>query len=276
MKVSIITINFNNAAGLDKTIRSVLSQTYLDYEFIVIDGGSTDGSKEIIEAFSVQITHWVSEPDKGIYNAMNKGIRQASGNYLHFLNSGDIYASDDVLENVFQDKIYSSRILRGIQICDCGTHQFRWYNHGASEITLYHLYVDTLQHQATFIARSLFDQYGLYDENYKIASDWKFFLQVMIGGESTIFVDQEIVIFDMLGISNDPKYRELMLSEREQVIKSLIPQTIRSDYDRLIEQDKQIREDAPYYHLIDFVKKHDFPYFCIRALNKIYKFLGIK
>lgn len=276
MRVSVITINFNNAVGLDKTIKSVLSQTYLDYEFIVIDGGSTDGSKDIIDTFSDQIAYWVSEPDKGIYNAMNKGIRQATGDYLHFLNSGDIYASDDVLENVFKNKDYSAKILRGIQICDCGTHQFRWYNHGTGDITLYHLYVDSLRHQATFIARSLFSKYGLYDEDYKIASDWKFFLQAMMGGESTLFIDIDVVLFDMTGISNDPKWENILLAEKNKMQEEIIPQTIRSDYDRLIEQDKQIREDAPYYHLIDFVKKHRFPYFCIRVLNKMYKIFGIK
>ncbi|MDR2910496.1 MAG: glycosyltransferase [Bacteroidales bacterium] len=89
MKLSIITINLNNVAGLQKTIESVVKQTFTDYEYIVIDGGSTDGSADIIKQHANKITYWVSEPDKGIYNAMNKGIRVAKGEYCLFLNSGD-------------------------------------------------------------------------------------------------------------------------------------------------------------------------------------------
>ena len=84
MKYSIITINYNNCDGLRKTIESVISQSYKDYEFIIIDGGSTDGSRDVIEQHSRSIDYWVSEPDKGVYNAMNKGIRQAKGDYLNF------------------------------------------------------------------------------------------------------------------------------------------------------------------------------------------------
>lgn len=275
MRLSIITINYNNALELEKTIKSVIAQSYKDFEYIVIDGGSTDGSKEIIESYSDKINYWVSEPDSGIYNAMNKGICQAQGEYLHFLNSGDIYANNNVLTNIFENKEYEAPILRGIQICKNGTHQFRWYNHGAEDINLYHLYVDTLRHQATFIKKSLFKKYGLYDEKYRIASDWRFFVQVILGGESTLYLDIDIVIFDMTGISNDPKYEKLMHEERTMTIEELIPKTIQRDYDRLISLDKQMKEDAPYYYILDLVKKNKFPYFCIRVLNKIYKIFKI-
>ena len=98
-KLSIITVNLNNREGLRKTAESVVSQTYKDYEWIVIDGGSTDGSKELIEQYAEHISYWVSEPDKGIYNAMNKGIRQAHGEYFLFLNSGDSLCDDDIVES---------------------------------------------------------------------------------------------------------------------------------------------------------------------------------
>ena len=88
-KVSVITISYNNAEGLRRTIESVVAQNYSDYEYIIIDGGSTDNSRQIIESYADHISYWVSEPDKGVYNAMNKGIAQATGEYLHFLNSGD-------------------------------------------------------------------------------------------------------------------------------------------------------------------------------------------
>ena len=102
MKLSIVTINLNNVAGLHETIISVLNQSSADLEYIIIDGGSTDGSAELIKEYSDRIYYWVSEPDSGIYNAMNKGIRKASGEYLLFLNSGDALASDNIVEEVFR------------------------------------------------------------------------------------------------------------------------------------------------------------------------------
>ncbi len=101
VKLSIITVNLNNSAGLRKTIESIVKQTFKDFEYIIIDGGSTDGSAEVIKEFADKITYWVSEPDKGIYNAMNKGILHAKGEYLLFLNSGDWLADDDLLSKVF-------------------------------------------------------------------------------------------------------------------------------------------------------------------------------
>jgi len=100
-KLSIITVNLNNAEGLRKTIESVVSQTYTDYEYIIIDGGSTDGCVEIIKQYEDKITYWVSEPDKGIYNAMNKGILKAKGEYCQFLNSGDWLIKESILHDIF-------------------------------------------------------------------------------------------------------------------------------------------------------------------------------
>ena len=98
MKYSIITVNYNNKNGLEMTIKSVLGQTCKDFEYIIIDGGSTDGSVEVIKKYASRIDYWVSEPDKGVYNAMNKGIRKATGDYLNFMNSGDAYHSTSALE----------------------------------------------------------------------------------------------------------------------------------------------------------------------------------
>ena len=100
MKYSIITINYNNKEGLERTIQSVLGQISKDYEYIIIDGGSTDGSVDVIRQYADHISYWISEPDKGRYNAMNKGIRQATGDYLNFMNSGDTFHSSSVLEDI--------------------------------------------------------------------------------------------------------------------------------------------------------------------------------
>lgn len=255
MRVSIITINYNNALGLEKTIKSVIEQTYTDFEFIILDGGSTDNSAQIIESYLDKITYAVSEPDKGIYDAMNKGILRARGEFCHFLNSGDIYADKDVLFNVFSEKVYSEPLLRGIQICNADTGIFRWYNHGNRDVTLFDLYVDTMQHQATFIKRCLFEKYGLYDDRYKIASDWKFFIQTMIGGETSFYLNMDVVIFDMTGISNNPEFRDLMFKERSQIIEETIPKTITSDYDRLIAMQKEARKYRRYIRIGKFFNK---------------------
>src|SRR5690606_22317295 len=97
-KLSIVTINLNNLVGLQKTMQSVFNQTFTDYEYIVIDGGSTDGSKEYIEKHTNKLVYWVSEKDGGVYEAMNKGIIKATGEYCNFLNSGDYFWNNSVLE----------------------------------------------------------------------------------------------------------------------------------------------------------------------------------
>lgn len=262
-KVSIITISYNNAKGLLRTIESVVNQTYTDYEYIIIDGGSSDSSKQIIESFSDRITYWVSEPDKGVYNAMNKGIAVAKGEYLHFLNSGDSYATSDVLERTFT-KEYSEPLLRGIQICDYGTHQVRWANLGDREVTLYDMFVNTLLHQATFIRHDMFDKYGKYDETLKIVSDWKFFFQAILGGERTAFLNFDIVLFEMEGISTNKSHGERHLEERRRVIKELMPRNMLSDYERL----RFLESDA---YIAKFIKSNRLINICFMVFHKIFK-----
>jgi len=262
-KVSIITINYNNAPGLKKTIDSVINQDYDDYEYIVIDGNSSDHSKDIIQSFSDKIHYWVSEPDNGIYHAMNKGIRIAQGEYIHFLNSGDYYASNDVLSFVFS-KEYKVPFIRGIQICDYGDRRVRWTNLGNHEVTLYDMYVNTLLHQATFIRRDMFGKYGFYDENLKIVSDWKFFFKAILGGERTVFTEKEFIVFEMEGISTNKLYGERHFEERHQIIRELMPDNIIQDYERL----RKLEKDS---YIPELIKSNKF-YMCIfRVVNKLHK-----
>ena len=115
MKYSVITINYNNREGLKHTIDSVVCQTYTDFEFIIIDGGSTDGSVEIIREYEEHITYWVSEKDHGIYHAMNKGVAQAHGDYCIFMNSGDCFHSSYVLDSIkeYQEDIICGKVIKG-------------------------------------------------------------------------------------------------------------------------------------------------------------------
>ena len=163
MKLSIITVNFNDAEGLERTIRSVISQTFHDYEFIIIDGGSSDNSKSIIEQHENQINYWVSEPDNGIFNAMNKGIIASKGDYLIFMNSGDYFYNEKVLEDS-QNYLGADFVIGQVKRKDTNTIM----DYELSDISMMTFYSGAIPHQATFHKRSLF-QDSLYDEKLKIS-----------------------------------------------------------------------------------------------------------
>lgn len=228
MKLSIITVNLNNKDGLPKTIDSVISQTFKDFEWIVIDGGSTDGSKELIEKYSDHISYWVSEPDNGIYNAMNKGIKASKGEYLLFLNSGDIINESTTLEDVFN--LYPEDDIVTGQVINIDTQKLlRVYN----KSLFMQLYNNTLNHQGTFIKRSLFKD-RLYDETLRIVSDWKFWLQTIIwGNASTKVIDVIVSQQEMNGISNGKN--PLLKEEREKVKKEFFPPLLQKELDNLQE-----------------------------------------
>lgn len=223
MKISIITINYNDSVGLNNTIQSVIKQSFNDFEFIVIDGASTDGSKQVIEANSNHINYWVSEPDAGIYNAMNKGIKAAKGDYLLFLNSGDSFYSDTVLEAVNEELGVNSDVFYGdvIRLHTNGTQQRKSYPNQLS----FKFFVDSaLAHQATFIKRELFTRFFYYDESYKILADWNFLIYA-ICKENVSYKHLPIVIsnYDMDGISSQESSKEVMRKERMQTYKDYFP-----------------------------------------------------
>lgn len=237
MTLSIITINRNNAAGLEKTMRSVASQVGGDFEYVVIDGASTDGSVEVIRSFESSLgdcLKWISEPDKGIYNAMNKGIGKTSGDYLQFLNSGDSLVSDDItmrMTEALKRKEYPP-ILYGNMLKDMSDGKIlRDKGFAGKSISFLGFYTGSLNHPSSYIKKSLFEKYGGYDESLKIVSDWKWFLQaIILGGEKPVYVDMDVTLFDMNGISE--KNKALEKAERRRVLSELIPSTILADYDR--------------------------------------------
>jgi glycosyltransferase involved in cell wall biosynthesis len=229
-KLSIITINLNNREGLERTIQSVINQTFTDFEYIIIDGGSTDGSVEVIQNHADRIDYWVSEPDKGIYNAMNKGILKANGEYLQFLNSGDWLYSDTILEEVFalnrtEDILYGDDAL----FYNDQNIAFKTY---PSTLTGYLFYVGTISHQATFHKATLFDK--RYNENYKIAADWELQIQKIIFQNcSTYHIEKPIIYFDMTGISQNPLFANLLMEERQSILKKYFPEMVLADYAEL-------------------------------------------
>lgn len=222
-KFSIITINYNNKIGLKKTIESVVSQSFSDYEYIVIDGGSTDGSKVVIKDFSDKIDYWISEPDKGIYNAMNKGIDKAVGEYCLFLNSGDTLHSECVLEMMAKECVLADLVIGKVLYLNSGQLSSLPIN-----LTMKHFYSGSIHHPATFMKRILFDTIR-YDESYRIVSDWKLFIELLIFKNAT-YKHSSVVIsdFDTAGISSVNK--QLVEYERNKVLESLFPPRLLEDY----------------------------------------------
>lgn len=235
MKLSIITVNLNNRNGLQKTIDSVVAQTFRDFEWIVIDGGSTDGSKELIEQYTDQFAYWVSEPDKGIYNAMNKGIKVAKGEYLQFLNSGDWLCDEKALERCFSHGFNADIVYGNLFFSNNGIDYSECYK--PERLSFRFLLKDTINHNASFIKRNILVK-ELYDEELRIASDWKFFLIQALHNKSFEYINEFIIVFDRTGISATNK--DLNRIEREKTIQEEVPDLITADYRKMVDMESQL------------------------------------
>ena len=235
MKLSIITINYNNKSGLRKTVESVVSQHFRDFEWFLIDGGSDDGSIEIIKEYASHFTYWCSETDKGVYDAMNKGIVRATGDYCLFLNSGDWLLDKNVLSRVFSQSHHKDilvgwieRIKHGKQVLDKGFD--------TENITIRHWLRNSLPHQATFIKKLLFDKYGLYDDSLKIVSDWKFFMQCIILHNASIEnLKMPITFYEGGGLSDHAENGGT--AEWKKTLREMIPQRVIADFPLIMSLD---------------------------------------
>lgn len=226
-KISVITICYNNLVGLRRTFESVNNQTYRhEIEYIIIDGGSKDGSFEFLKEHNEEIDYWVSEPDNGIYNAMNKGVKVATGEYCIFMNSGDLFASLDVVEKSLPyldgtDFVYSDMIL---YYPESNKKQLSVM---PEKITGTHCTTYTLPHQSTFI-RTYIQKRNLYKEFYKIVGDYAFFVEELImKGASTKKIPDYIGMFYMDGVSIINE--EETCRERIAAFENCIPKIIVDD-----------------------------------------------
>ena len=241
MKYSIITINYNNDVGLRKTIESVIHQSYNDFEYIIIDGGSTDSSVDIIKEYQQYISYWVSEPDNGIYNAMNKGIVMAHGDYINFMNSGDCFYDNDVLNQTLP--YLTADIVYG---------RLFYFNHKERSVYLkespnmQHFLDNTLNHQSSFISRKLFSD-TLYDEKYKIVSDWKFFIEKLIL-QNCSFVSMPVKVgyFEEGGLSETNS--TLDQKERYEVLADLFPPRIVESFERFKGKESPVLDLIPQFN----------------------------
>lgn len=233
MILSVITINLNNCRGLERTIKSVLHQNFEEFEYLIIDGGSKDGSQELIARHVPALSYWVSEPDGGIYQAMNKGIRKAQGDYCLFLNSGDWLVTDDILAQVFSMHPTADLVAGDVYFYDMARQEVKWYVPSPDHCTAATLFGGTLPHQATFIRRELFGKVGLYNQQFRIASDWLFFLEaLLVHGCSYQHVPLPIAYFSMDGISCDPAQDGLARREQLAILQERYPRFL-PDYERL-------------------------------------------
>jgi glycosyltransferase involved in cell wall biosynthesis len=224
MKLSLITINYNNKIGFKQTVESVIGQTWKEFEYIIIDGGSTDGSVDVIKEYENQINFWVSEPDKGIYNAMNKGLQVAKGEYVMFLNSGD-YLYNVTTLNLFSEYLSGTDIVYGdvMKIFSDDRKEIQRYENPIS-MSAFLERSQHLCHQAVLMSRIAINKAGGFDENYRIVSDWKLFAIAMFKNGATVkYVGVIISGFDMQGVSQSPQSKLMIDEEHRQVLKTEFP-----------------------------------------------------
>ncbi|MCC7304165.1 glycosyltransferase [bacterium] len=215
-KFSIITINFNNNEGLEKTIASVIAQKYQDYEFIVVDAKSSDGSVETIKENASAITKWVTEKDSGRYNGMNKGIKMSSGEYLIFLNSGDIFCSDYVLLEV-SNHVLTELVYFGNLIVKGADNALWVVDFGKQVLNMEFFQKYALPHQAMFYHRNVFQMYGAYDESYMVTGDQDFNLRLFKNNISFKHIPVAVAIYNIGGISSNPKYERIIREEKGEM-----------------------------------------------------------
>lgn len=263
MKLSIVTITYNNLAGLRLTKESLQKQSYKAFEWIVIDGGSTDGSKEYLEALDWQHGYWCSEPDKGVYDAMNKGIAKASGDYLLFMNAGDAIHASTTLEMALQYE-FSEDIVYGDAMFLCAKGPMRvMYD---DVMTLKRLYDYSINHQSTFIRTSLLKEKN-YDLTYKVAADAKRFVELFLEGRSFRHIPLVISDYDTSGISSVSK--DLTDEERARFFNELLPPYVVDTLkDWLTFQNKQCIQTRDYCEKSKLYKK------IIRANLHLLRFLN--
>lgn len=227
MKISVITVCYNAEKEIEKTLSSVIKQNYNDFEYIVVDGNSTDRTMDIINDYSNHITKVLSEPDTGIYNAMNKGVRLATGKYCIFMNAGDSFLNKNVLSEVNKYLAADIDIISGNNIIT-SNNKLIAYSKPPKIITFNYLFNSSLCHQSTFIKRQLLID-NPYDETLRMVSDWKFWIQTLIFKNSSYLpIDVNICDFDGRGITYTQSEKGNI--ERNIVFQELIPQRIIDDY----------------------------------------------
>lgn len=263
MKLSVITINYNNATGLERTIKSIINQSPKNFEYIIIDGLSTDRSSEVINLYKEKIDHIIIEKDTGIYNAMNKGIQIASGEYILFINSGDELYNDQTLKNCYSF-LHTYDFLSGNTLCISPKGKRKMWK-SPQILTSYLLMRYSLSHQSTFIRAKLLKDRP-YKEDLRIVSDWEqMIFELLINDASYSYINQTISIFYEDGISRNNK--NLNEKERKQVLNNYFSERIQKDILGRTKLNEIINHVPPYSKLYTYIL------ISIRLIRKVYNIL---
>jgi len=220
MKFSIISVCKNSEKTIENTVLSVLSQSYKNFEYIIIDGASTDKTLDILDKYKDKLTKIISEPDDGLYDAMNKGIHNSFGDYIFFLNSDDRFINKDILKNVYQ-KVENNKkeLLYGDQV---------FFNKEKNKISVrkhnklnkIYLIKNTPCQPATFYRKDVFEQYGGFDTEFKIVSDQEWFLRTFLEHNiSAYYLGFPITVFNQGGLSTNSNGKEKLDKERNRMFK---------------------------------------------------------
>jgi glycosyltransferase involved in cell wall biosynthesis len=260
LKLTIVSINYNNLEGLKRTVDSVVNQTWKEFEYIVIDGGSTDGSATYIEGQRINIDYCISEPDSGIYHAMNKGIKEATGDFLVFMNSGDVFYNETIIDSLVNQLNSTDEIVYGdVLLRNENNNKERIQTH-PEKLNFSYFYNQTICQQACVIKRSLFDSIFYFNENYRISSDWEFLIYaIYIKRVKTRKINLLISIFDTSGVSGDSDFQKIATKEREQTINKHFPlykedfELLRSFSSYRFHQLKQIENSVFFRKLISII-----------------------
>ena len=253
-RLSVITVRSNDCVGLEQTLKSVCSQTYHDFEYVVIDGASTDGSADLLKQYANAIDYAVSEKDNGIYHAMNKGIAQAHGDYCLFLNAGDTLYSETTIEKILP-LLDGTDLISGHTLCtfpNGKTSTWKAVNHATTQLMMMY----SLSHQATFIRTVLLKERP-YREDLRIVSDWEQMLhELIIKGRNYKKVNMYICRFAQGGVSSGkPELRE---AERKKVLDEYFPETVQKDIihsNLLVHIASLADEGTNYYKALEFCSR---------------------
>lgn len=220
MKISIITITFNSTKTIQRALESVQSQTYKDIEHIVVDGASKDGTKERIEAYAKAHPNvrWVSEPDEGIYNAINKGISMATGDVIGFLHSDDVFYSPDSIGKIataFADD-HIDVVYGDLQYCHEGKVVRRWKSNAFHPRALKYGWMPP--HPTVYVRREVYEQVGKYDEWFRISADYDMMLRIFTGGYTSHYIPEVLVSMETGGASNKNTRARLSKTQEDYIV----------------------------------------------------------
>ncbi|MBQ8251043.1 MAG: glycosyltransferase [Alphaproteobacteria bacterium] len=265
-KISIITVCYNIKDEIERTCESIISQTANNYEWIVVDGGSTDDTVDILNKYKDKMSVFISEKDTGIYNSMNKGIQKATGEWCIFMNGGDCFASKEIIEKFSQlDGIYKYADIIYGNVCIINKNKKTYIKKYPYSLTKSYFFKDNINHQSTFIKTELFEKYGLYNENYQIAADWEKWLVFILNNAKFTYWNTPISDFYSGGASTTQS------KKLQSEIQSIQKKYFFDGEVKLSDNTKQyifLFKKIPLF----FIKKKKFPY---KINIKLFNFIPI-